>query len=120
MHCLPLSVSLVKGANAGYHFMEMGNVLSDREAGQAFASSSASAIGGNRTDNLYAIGCSGEENWTTANPIDGDSVDKVGITVFLPRTDVPRKERQSVLRNSRVSEPSDLNTHVIAQLGGVV
>lgn len=92
--------------------MKMGNVLSDGEARQRFASSTVCAVGGNDADNLDSIGFREVQNGSSTNAIDGNPIDEVGVSKLLSGTDIPREKTECGRGNGRESEPTNLSSNI--------
>ena len=87
--------------------MEMRNVLSDQKTGKGFSGDTISFVRINGSDELDPFGTCRVEDGTTANALDGNTVNEVGFSEVLPCTNNARKEAQGIRLNSREAEPTD-------------
>ena len=105
---LLLFLRIVHRADMLDDLVKMRNILSNREAGQRPASLSIGLVCGDDTNNLNAVRLSRVEHRTATDAIDGDSINKVGISGGLTSGDIAGEEAQSVGLNTGEAEPSDL------------
>ena len=92
--------------------MEVGDILSYCKTGQSFASSAICAVSRNGAYNLDPVRLGEMKNRATANAIDGDAINKVGVPKFLPCTDVPREEAKIMGSNCWEAKPANLGANI--------
>ena len=85
--------------------MKMGNILSNQKTGERFASSAVSAVSRDSANDLYAVSFVFKEGGTSADTVYRNTVDKVGVSELLPRTDVAGEEAQCVCLDVGEAEP---------------
>lgn len=90
--------------------MEMGNILRDGESRQDISGGAVAHVGRDSSDKLDSFGINGIDNRATADSVDGDPVNEVGM--LTSSADVSRKEAESVSRKSRIPEPPNLGSNV--------
>ncbi len=74
------------------NIVEMGNILSNKEAGECFSGCSIGLVGGNCADDLDSFSFSQEENRTSADSINCNSINKVGVSELLSCADVTEQK----------------------------
>lgn len=92
--------------------MEVGDILSDCKTGQSLASSAICAVSRNCADNLDPVSLGEMKNRSTANAIDGDSINKISVPEFLPCTDVPREEAKIIGSDCWEAKPANLGANI--------
>jgi len=90
--------------------MKMRNILSNKKTRKRLSCRSVCVVGGNNTNNLHTVCFVFVKDRPTADTVDRNSVDKVGVSGLLSGTDISGKEAQCILLNVGVTHPTDFRT----------
>src|SRR3990172_2913731 len=92
------------------NIMKMRDILGNQKARKGFTSSTVGAILRNASNNLYAF-CLGQmKNRSTADTVDGNTVNEVGLSKVLSGANDTGEEAQRIGFNSGKAKPPNFNT----------
>ena len=105
-----LLTGFVHAFKSAHHGVKMRDICSDSQSREIFTSCSVTDISRNRSDYLDSVSVGQMKDRTSADSINGNAINQVGMTPFLSGTDSSRKETLSPRSNSRESKPSNLGS----------
>src|SRR5258708_29875180 len=91
--------------------MKMRDITRDGQSGESVTCSSIGAVCGDRTDELNAVRGGRVYDGPSADAINRNSVDEIGVLGVLSRAHVTREKAQGVDANGRKSQPSHVGAN---------
>src|SRR6266568_3522010 len=87
--------------------MKMRNILGNKKTRKRLSCRSVCVIGRNNANNLHSVCFVFVKDRTATDSVDGNTIDKVGISELLSGADIAGKETQGVLLDVGEAHPTD-------------